>query len=79
MCFTGGVHSLLKFRGVNFDVFTTESLTGLGQILTDLGWTVNDDQLSGFHLVYNLLNGVAVGTALIVDVCDSSSEDHSRI
>lgn len=74
----GGVHRLLQFWHVNFDVFAAEGLAGLGQVLTGLRRPVNDDKLSGFHLVYDLLNGVPVRTALVIDVHDSSSEGHNR-
>lgn len=76
---TGGVHRLLQLGCVDFDVLA-EGLTGLGQVQTGLGWTMHDHQLSGLHLIDNLLDGVAVRAALVVYVRYPRSEkQHKRL
>lgn len=72
VCLTGGVYSLLQFGCVDFDVLA-ESLAGLGQVQAGFWRPVNDHQLSGLHLINNLLNGVTVRATFIVYVRYSGS------
>lgn len=67
VCFTGGVYGLLQFGCVDFDVLA-ESFAGLRQVKAGLWGPVNDHQLSGLHLINNLLDGVAVRTTFIIYV-----------
>lgn len=58
--FAGSVHRLLQFGCIYFDIFPAEGLAGLGQVLTSFWRSVNNNQLPGLHLVYNLLDGVSI-------------------
>lgn len=75
VCFAGCIHSLLQFGCIDFDIFTTKGLAGLGQVLTSFWRSMYNNQLPRLHLVYNLLNGVSIWTALVVYVSDSRSGD----
>lgn len=72
VCLTGGVYSLLQFGCVDFDVLA-ESLAGLGQVQAGFWRPMNDNQLSGLHLINNLLYGVTVRATFIVYICYSGS------
>lgn len=67
MRLTGGVHSLLHFGCVDLDVLA-ESLAGLSQVEAGFWRPVNDHQLPGLHLIYNLFDGIAIGAALVIYV-----------
>lgn len=69
---TGGVYRLLKFGRVDFNVLA-EGLAGFGQVQAGFWRPVNDHQLSGLHLINNLLYGVTVGATFIVYICNSGS------
>lgn len=63
----GGIDSFLQFGCVDFDVFT-ESLAGLGQVQTGLRWPMDNHKLPGFHLIDDLLYGVAIRATFVVYV-----------
>lgn len=67
VCFTRGVHSLLQFGCVDFDVLA-ESLAGLSQVEAGLWRPVNDHQLPGLHLINNLLDGITIRATFIIYV-----------
>lgn len=67
MRLAGGVHRLVQLGRVHFD-FLAEGLAGRGQVGAGLRRSVDDHQLPGLHLVDDLLDGVAVGAALVVNV-----------
>lgn len=77
VCLTGGVHSLLQLGCVDLDVLG-EGLAGLGQVQAGLGGAVHDHQLPWLHLVNDLLDGVAVRAALVVDVSHPGSAQEDQ-
>ena len=67
MGLAGGVHGLLQLGRVHLDVLAGGP-AGLGQVGAGVRRPVDDHQLPGFHLVDDLLDGVAVRAPLVVDV-----------
>ncbi|KAF3850062.1 hypothetical protein F7725_019781 [Dissostichus mawsoni] len=65
VCFARGVDGLLQFGRVHFDVLA-EGFAGLCQVEAGLRRPANDHQLSGLHLINNLLDGVAIRATFVV-------------
>lgn len=57
----------MQLGHVHFD-FLAEGLTGRSQVGTSVRRSVDDHQLPRLHLVDDLLDGVAIRAALVVDV-----------
>lgn len=70
---TSGVHGFMELWHVHFNIFPTKCTAALCKILTGLWWSVDNDQLSWFHLINDLFNGIPIRASFIVYVSNPSS------